>query len=169
MVRPYRLDRVHDSASDIPAKTRSAALWRSHPPVNTSLRAKKGTRSFKLRPPVEEGSSMKKIGKGALFCLSTTLLAAISLEAQQTNVGNINGIVRDTSGAVIPGAPVLAINQATGLRQETTTSGAGDYRISLLPIGIYTVSVTKSGFSKAERTDVPVISAKTFTVDFDLP
>ena len=111
---------------------------------------------------------MREIGKGVWFGVGMTLFAAMGLYAQQTNVGNINGTVRDRTGAVIPGATVLAINQATNLRQEATTSGAGEYRISLLPIGIYTVSVAKGGFSKAERAGVPVISAQTFTVDFEL-
>ena len=88
--------------------------------------------------------------------------------AQQTNLGNITGSVGDTSGATIPDAQVVAVNSATGLTQSTVTTSGGLYNINLLPIGRYTVTVTKAGFQKATRPEVAVIAGQTFTVDFVL-
>src|SRR5438128_2454553 len=88
--------------------------------------------------------------------------------AQQTNLGNITGSVGDTSGATIPDAQVVAVNSATGLTQSTVTTSGGFYNINLLPIGRYTVTVTKAGFQKATRPEVAVIAGQTFTVDFVL-
>jgi len=57
------------------------------------------------------------------------------------------------------------VNSATGLTQSTVTTSGGLYNINLLPIGRYTVTVTKAGFQKATRPEVAVIAGQTFTVD----
>jgi len=46
----------------------------------------------------------------------------------------INGIVTDSSGAVIPGAQVTLTNTETGLNQKATSSGSGAYNFNLLPV-----------------------------------
>jgi hypothetical protein len=96
------------------------------------------------------------------------VLVPIFLSAQQTNVGGITGTVRDPTGAMVAGAKVTAVNQGTSLKQEDTTNSNGEYSFTLLPIGTYTLTVTQEGFQTAERTDVPVISGKSFTTDFQL-
>ena len=63
---------------------------------------------------------------------------------------------------------MVAVNSATGLTQSTVTTSGGLYNINLLPIGRYTVTVTKAGFQKATRPEVAVIAGQTFTVDFVL-
>src|SRR5713226_9579220 len=111
---------------------------------------------------------MNSTGKRAAFVLAVTLLAALGLSAQQTNVGTVTGTVRDTSGAIIADATVVAKNQGTSLTQTVVTNTSGTYTIPLLPIGAYEVTATKSGFKTSVRTDVAVISGQTFTVDFEL-
>jgi len=59
-----------------------------------------------------------------LYCIP--LLYSFTLPAQ-TDRSGLNGTVTDPSGAVIQGVAVTAISEATGLRRETTTSGAGNY------------------------------------------
>ena len=58
-----------------------------------------------------------------LYCIP--LLYSFTLPAQ-TDRSALNGTVTDPSGAVIQGVVVTAISEATGLRRETTTSGAGN-------------------------------------------
>src|SRR5690242_13927218 len=88
--------------------------------------------------------------------------------AQQLNVGSITGTVQDTSGAVIPGAQVVAKSQATGLTQTGVVNAEGQYVIPLLPQGPYTVTVTKEGFKTFTRTDVRVFAGQAITVDLKM-
>jgi hypothetical protein len=112
---------------------------------------------------------MRRIDVGALLVawIPITLLAGVAW-AQQSNVGTVNGTVLDSSGAAIAAADVIVMNPATNLTQSTVTTSAGIYVIKLLPVGTYTVSVTKNGFEKAAKTGVEVIAGQTFTVDFEL-
>jgi hypothetical protein len=83
-------------------------------------------------------------------------LAATLPLAAQVDHGSVNGTVTDPSGASIAGAKVEAVSTATGFRRQTMTGPAGSYQIPLLPVGPYTVSISKDGFRKAEYKDVEV-------------
>ena len=66
----------------------------------------------------------------------------------QTVTGAVTGNVTDPSGAVIPGAKVVAHNLETGVDSTSTTDAAGLYRIAFLPIGRYQVTVEAAGFGQ---------------------
>lgn len=83
---------------------------------------------------------------------ATLILLPDGLRAQTLTSGDIAGTIQDASGAVIPGANVKALNTGTGLVKETTTGAAGDYRISLLQPGAYTVTVTANGFRTTQAS-----------------
>lgn len=51
----------------------------------------------------------------------------------QTTTGGLRGVVTDITGAVIPGATVVAKNVATGIEYKTTATGDGVYTISRIP------------------------------------
>ncbi len=72
--------------------------------------------------------------------------------AQSLTTGDITGNITDATGAVIPNATVILKSLDTGATQTTTTNSSGDYRFRLLKPGRYSVSVTQTGFQKAERT-----------------
>jgi Carboxypeptidase regulatory-like domain len=93
------------------------------------------------------------IAMAALFC--TPAMHA------QTVTGNITGNVTDASGAVVPGAKVVAHNPDTGVDSAATSNAAGQYRISFLPIGRYQVTVDAPGFS--EET-VPIFQLEALQV-----
>ncbi len=78
-----------------------------------------------------------------LFALVTTASAQVTATVQ--------GKVFDTSGAVIPGAVVTAVNAATQVSRSATSNAAGDYQINLLPVGEYTVTTEKAGFKKSAK------------------
>ncbi len=89
--------------------------------------------------------------------LSCVVFFALSiLAAGQAGTGSIAGVVTDPSGAVVQGAIVTATNSATGAVRTMTTSDAGNYSITSLAPGSYTVSVEKSGFPKVVLTNVQV-------------
>src|ERR1700691_3609569 len=67
-----------------------------------------------------------------MVSIAAVILVPCSLKAQTLTSGDIAGTVEDSSGAVIPGADVKAINTGTDAVSEVFTGAAGDYRISLL-------------------------------------
>jgi hypothetical protein len=103
-----------------------------------------------------------------LLIATAMLLSTVDVCGQQTNVGNITGSVADSSGAIVPSADVVAVNQATGMVYPTVTTSAGLYNLNLLPIGGYNIVVSKGGFQKQSKLGITVIAGQTFTVDFVL-
>jgi hypothetical protein len=79
----------------------------------------------------------------ALVCLMI-LLALQGLRA--STGGSISGIVKDPTGAVVPGATVTAINVSTGVRLATTTNVQGFYSFPFLPVGDYEIEIAAPGF-----------------------
>ncbi len=84
---------------------------------------------------------------------SSLLIGSISLHAQVVG-GSISGSVLDPAGAVVPGAAVLIRNQETGGERRLTTDASGAYAAPSVPIGRYTIAVTRDGFAPQSRTDV---------------
>src|SRR5579862_728194 len=74
-------------------------------------------------------------------------LCLLSSSAAQVDRTGLNGTVSDPSGRVLPQTRVTAVQSATGLRRETTTSGKGTYDIPELPVGVYTVTFAHDGFA----------------------
>src|ERR1700743_2172160 len=74
----------------------------------------------------------------------------------QSSRGELAGNVTDSTGAVIPGATIDAVNQGTGGKKEAKSSSAGSYHFSDIPIGVYTVTVTAPGFATATNTGVQI-------------
>jgi hypothetical protein len=102
-----------------------------------------------------------------LVSVFSVLFAATVCWAQGDR-GNITGTVTDPGGAAVPGATIKATNPATGLTQSTRTGADGNYNLPYLPVGGYTVSVEKTGFSTAQQTDVAVQVSNTTRVDLAL-
>lgn len=86
----------------------------------------------------------------------------------QTTAASITGIVTDPSQAVLPGAKITATNQATGLVRETLTNSVGEYRVPLLPVGVYTLKVEVAGFKAQVIKDVKLEIQQSARVDFQL-
>src|SRR3984957_13500233 len=81
------------------------------------------------------------------------MLLCVTVGRAQTVTATITGTVTDQSGAVIPGAHVVAVNTNTGVSSSATSDAAGVYRIGFLPIGPYQVTVEAKGFG---TQNVPV-------------
>ena len=81
----------------------------------------------------------------------------------------IAGIVRDSSGAVLPGVTVEAASSALIEKSRTaTTDGGGLYRIADLPPGSYVLTVSLSGFSTVKRDGLTVSGSGVIAVNVDL-
>ena len=79
---------------------------------------------------------------------------AVLLPVVASAQATISGVVRDTSGAVLPGVTVEASSPALGVPRVTVTNGAGLYAIEQLSPGEYTVTFTLPGFSGVRREGV---------------
>jgi hypothetical protein len=96
---------------------------------------------------------------GALAVMVPSLAAAQS----------IAGVVRDASGAVLPGVTVEAASPALIEKVRTAVSdGAGQYRIENLTPGTYKITYTLTGFTAVEREGVQVTTGVTLTLNADL-
>ncbi len=83
--------------------------------------------------------------------LAVAALCATPAFAQNAvSTGSLSGIVRDPSGQVVAHAAVLAVNEATGERQTSTTNDSGIYSFPALKIGNYDVALSSTGFRAAE-------------------
>ena len=100
---------------------------------------------------------------GRSFALALIVSSGLSLFGQ-TPTGNIAGVVKDQSGAVVPEAAVTVTNKATGLARNTTAGGDGSYNVSALPAGDYTVRVEMKGF-RTQVTDTVVAAGTATTLD----
>ena len=102
---------------------------------------------------------------GAL--LGCLLLAPTLVYAQAQAA--IAGIVRDTSGAVLPGVTVEAASPELIEKVRTAiTDATGQYRIENLRPGTYTVTFTLAGFSTVRREGIELAGAATFAVNGEL-
>ncbi|MDQ6760543.1 MAG: carboxypeptidase-like regulatory domain-containing protein, partial [Acidobacteriota bacterium] len=80
------------------------------------------------------------------------LFCACLMAFSQVSTSEITGTVRDSTGAVVPGAQVTARNEATGITYRQTTTNSGLYAFAALPAALYTVSAEMTGFKRINRT-----------------
>jgi len=104
----------------------------------------------------------------ALLALAMILIAMTGPVWSQSGRGAINGIVKDPSGAVVPGVEVTATDKGTGVEQTAITTEAGVYRFPYLPPGTYMVSAALTGFKTAVADNINLQLAQTLTVDLTL-
>ena len=83
--------------------------------------------------------------KPRLIAALFVIAVASSLFGQAQTTGRITGQVVDDTGAAIRGATVTARNNALSLERTATTVASGDFQLSLLPSGAYTVTITAPG------------------------
>jgi hypothetical protein len=74
----------------------------------------------------------------------------------QMNTGEIGGIVRDPTGAVVLGATATAVEASTQLKYTTKTNASGEYLLAQLPVGQYNLTVSVDGFKQIAQPNVQV-------------
>lgn len=90
-----------------------------------------------------------------LACLTTISLLAHPLAAAGQEAASIFGQVKDESGSVLPGVTVTAKSPALQVGAVTTvTDDKGDFRLTPLPIGTYTVEFELTGFNAVRHEDI---------------
>src|SRR5262245_25097154 len=101
-----------------------------------------------------------------ILTLSVLLLIVSTAFAQST--GQINGALTDSTGGVIPGATVAAIESATGIRTDTVTGANGRYAFPSLRPTTYEIRAELTGFKSVRRTDVTLQANQNLTVNITL-
>jgi Carboxypeptidase regulatory-like domain len=106
-------------------------------------------------------------------CLTLLALAAVIVfgvfpAAAQVTTADVVGHVSDPKGLAVAGARVKVSSQATGFLRETSTSELGDFAVTLIPPGIYTISIGQQGFSTAVVDQVELVVGQKRTFDVTL-
>jgi len=87
--------------------------------------------------------------------------------AQQVTAG-IKGSVTDVTGAAIPGAGVAATNVQTGIKATVESGSDGSFQFLTLPVGDYTVTVTKNGFATFTENAIHLVLNQVFALPVTL-
>jgi hypothetical protein len=102
-----------------------------------------------------------------LSILAGIIACTGSLQAQRY-LGGISGTVADQTGAIVPSAQVLAVEDSTKFKTEVTTSAIGAYSMPALSPGTYAVTVTAKGFAAETKVNVVLTAGQVVLLDFSL-
>jgi hypothetical protein len=102
-----------------------------------------------------------------VFCLALLVSAGTAM-AQASVLGGLTGTITDPSGGAIPGAKVTATNTATNESQSTISNSSGQYRVSNLLPGKYTLTVQARGFKTVTITAFALQVGQTLTQNREL-
>ena len=80
----------------------------------------------------------------------------------------IQGVVKDSTGGVVPGASVTGKNADTGFARTGMTEANGEYRLPSLPPGRYVITAELTGFSTETRPDIVLVIDQTAIINFTL-
>src|SRR5882757_3193148 len=110
----------------------------------------------------------KSLSKLLLLVFSTTLLSLPLPTHGQTSLGQIAGVISDSTGAVVDGVTVTVTNVGTKAVRTVTTDASGYYIVTNLPIGDYVLDVVKTGFRGEHRTGLSITADAHLPGDFQL-
>jgi Carboxypeptidase regulatory-like domain/TonB dependent receptor len=102
-----------------------------------------------------------------ILSVACLILLCCAVRAQQ-NTADISGTVTDSAGAVLIGARIMIKQPLTGLTRETHTSSAGLYTFTQLPLGVYTVTASQTGFQTEIREGIELTVGQRARLDFNL-
>ncbi|MGD1104794.1 MAG: carboxypeptidase-like regulatory domain-containing protein, partial [Terriglobia bacterium] len=95
-----------------------------------------------------------KIGILLLTVMGLILIYPNAAHGQAVNNAQIHGTVTDQTGAVVPNASIQATHVATGKVRTTVTGSSGDYVLTNLSVGAYSIEVKASGFERYVQTGI---------------
>ncbi len=92
---------------------------------------------------------------------------SVTLAFGQTATTSLRGSIKDPTGALVPGATIVLVNNANGASFTATANGAGLYAFPQIPPAKYTITTTASGFGKQVKTAELLVNQPA-TIDFEL-
>src|ERR1700722_1134885 len=123
----------------------------------------------------KKGGLPMKVRNGAaqFWCVSIFLTLAVLLlatlpAAAQLPTGTILGVVKDSSGAVVPDATVTIQSSETNQSRKAVTNSGGAYRVNALPVGHYDIKIEHPGFKTETQTGLNLEVGQEAVMDFAL-
>src|SRR6266699_3516808 len=86
----------------------------------------------------------------------------------QTSTATILGVVRDASGALIPGVNITVKHTESNYTRAVISNERGAYNVPLLPVGAYEVTTTMPGFKQEVRSGINLVVGQEAVVDLKL-
>jgi hypothetical protein len=109
---------------------------------------------------------MERFLKQRMGVLAVVLVFSAIISLGQSPTAVFNGQVRDTSGAAIPKATLIVINDATNICYTTETNDEGIYSVPSIPPGTYRIQVSKQGFKSIVHPDIVLHLQDEITINF---
>jgi outer membrane receptor protein involved in Fe transport len=111
---------------------------------------------------------MRCVQRFVLLLVASALLVPASPSGAQVTTATLVGLLRDSSAAVIPGATVVATHEGTGVSREAVTDARGEFVLSALPSGTYTVKIELTGFKSLQNQGMQLGAGQTVRQTFTL-
>ncbi|MBI4447067.1 MAG: TonB-dependent receptor [Acidobacteria bacterium] len=110
-----------------------------------------------------------KRGINTIFLLAgLSILFLSQFTAAQITTGTILGVVKDSTGGVLPGVTVTALHLSTRTDRTTVTDDGGRYRIPQLPLGAYEVRAELTGFQTTIRRGITLAVGQEAVIDISM-
>jgi hypothetical protein len=106
-------------------------------------------------------SAAKRLG----VVLFASMLAICTSAFAQESTGRIDGTVVDVTGGSIPGARLVASAPVLPRDMETVSDGQGNFSFPVLPAGVYSLTVTKEGFTPVKQASIRVTLGSKITIN----
>jgi hypothetical protein len=117
----------------------------------------------------ERAITRTKVSWFLIASLIFLLLPFLAASANaQTTTATIEGTIKDAQGSVVAGAQVTVKSDSLGVERTATSDSDGVYRITALPAGTYSLSVSHSGFAPRNFDSVELTVNRTLTLDIAL-
>src|ERR1051326_3752618 len=108
-------------------------------------------------------NQVRRTIQSLMICVLLLVFAGLPVVAQVIQ-GSVAGVVKDPTGAAIPGATVTLINAGTNDLKSTQTSGEGAFVFNLVSNGTYKLTVEKEGFASQTYSDVLVTPGQQYSL-----
>ena len=92
----------------------------------------------------------------ALFFMLSLFTFFCYTAVAQGSFGDLRGTVTDSAGAAVSGATVEVVNQQTNEKRTVTTNGNGEFVVTKLNVGSYTINTSSQGFTQSTIKDVKI-------------
>jgi len=110
----------------------------------------------------------RTLGFFSLLLGAALLVFSSSVAMAQENTGSVTGTVKDSAGAAVPGAKVTLSGSGLVRSLDATSDKEGNFTFPKVPSGIYSVTVTQTGFKTTKNEDVAVVLGQASNVDIAL-
>jgi hypothetical protein len=86
--------------------------------------------------------------------LAASLFAFLPLLTAQITTTTVRGTITDSTGAVVPNVEITVTNTETNQTRSVKSSADGQYTLEFLPLGLYTIQASATGFRRFVQTGV---------------